>query len=302
MNYLQKRIDALPSYGGTITVRRHVLDQPLNMRGKRGVILKGRGAQRSLGKSASLITTKWKSDKPWPVIDMTGARDCYMCDLAIESNDALCGILMAREPLNGRKRNNADHHSFERVYIRGLFQAGVYNIGSEVDRWDTCSFMAVAPTGVGYLTSSFNGLKVESPYGEIAGGHEVGKHGGQSNLVHTLRDCVFRIPNKGILERCAISIEPRTEKVLIDNPCFITYEGDEIRALIRIGHPTAPRNYAADREWASNNDVVDVQIRTPWAEPPAWEALVWQRHAFNICVDPLASNKKLRLRTKNDTD
>jgi len=154
---LQEAVDSLPDRQGAIyvprgsyTIKKTVdLTQAAGYGG--GITIFGDGrASRLVGQTGGQ-----------PIFDLTGASHCYMHDLAINSEDANIGLLLARRA----DGNAAQEHRFERLIMEGKYSiANVYNVTSELVRFSDCVLIQNAPDAHNIIWSSENHLNIESPY------------------------------------------------------------------------------------------------------------------------------------------
>jgi len=228
MSELQDALSALPEGGGTVRVPAgtHVINAPLNLRGRRHVRLIGEG-------SASVLTFKVGADLAGkPLIDMVGAQRCELSHLQVLAHGEhrpSVGLLLGRERQDGP---SAGLHRFEDLTIAA--QCGVANVaayGSEVNTWTHCAFSNTFPGGGNYVTGRRNHEELASPFGAVAGG---------SNVDTTFVNCVWGVYGRTGTE-VNIRVHPQTGWFLVRGGCMSNKTADRTRkdagglAGIRIG-------------------------------------------------------------------
>ncbi len=155
------------------------------------------------GHNATIVGRFGPEHAKCPVVDTTGSRLLYVCDLDIQGHGRgppACGALTARA-----NPDSSNGNVFERVTIGygtgGYFGvAAVVNIGGEGNVWDKCFLRATVTEGgdvYGYWTSSWNERGVESPHGPVYGGHSAGGGGAVSNAHHTIVDSAITVDGVG---------------------------------------------------------------------------------------------------------
>ncbi len=201
----------------------YTLTRPLNLRERTGLRLRGHGATLKFSFSREL--------KDAPAIDMSGAMGCRLEGIQIVGDrrgPPAAGILLART-----SARSAHAHTFERVGFDGVFSvANVYNIGSEVNRWENCALLntVIAGFACNYYTSSWNDRGIVSPFGPIAGGAEIGKGGAISNVEQTFTGCALTVDGAGG-ERANIVLRPRTIGVRFRDCCITNKKIGEQRGM-----------------------------------------------------------------------
>lgn len=239
---IQEAIDGLPPEGGEIVLSpgHYWLDEPINLRGRQNVVLRGAGSPVIDRVSGTVLHARF-AQAGQPVIDMVGSIVCRLEDFEIRrrtnaGHDPACGILLGRD-----SRASAGLHTFSRIRVAGRFtKAGVINIGSESNTWDACRFMNL--TGrPSYWSSTWNTIGASSPFGGIEGGSSVGLGGAVSNVTQRFRDCTFGIPQSAadperFKDAVAIVIEPRQIGVLFDG-CYFTGRQPCRAAILLTGTP-----------------------------------------------------------------
>lgn len=173
----------------------YLVTRPVNMRQLTNVSV--------YGHNATIVGQFAPEFAKCPVIDTTGSRLLYVCDLDIQGHGRgppACGVLRARA-----NSDSSNGNVFERVSVGGgnggyFTSAALVNVGGEGDVWDKCLLRCTVTEGgdvYGYWTSSWNERGIESPHGAVYGGRIAGGGGAVSNAHHTIADSAITVDGAG---------------------------------------------------------------------------------------------------------